>query len=203
MGGPSVELTGILEEEETYRAQFYLLLSRLLGAPLDTEVLQMIRGLEGDDSDLGRAIHELSEIAASTSVDDATEEYNNLFIGITRGELLPFGSYYLTGFLNEKPLVELRQDLEGFDISRSKDASTPEDHIAALCEIMHAMIVGKFGEMVPLREQNRFFRKHIESWAAKFFDDLETAKTAKLYKPVGRIGKLFIEIENEAFEMAA
>ena len=202
MGGPSVEPTD-LSEEDAYRAQFYLLLSRLLGAPVDTDALKMIRGLEGDDSELGRAIGELSEIAAATSLDDAVEEYNNLFIGITRGELLPYGSYYLTGFLNEKPLVDLRQDLEGFGISRSKETSIPEDHIATLCEIMHAMIVGRFGEMVSLREQNRFFRKHIDSWSTKFFEDLETAKSAGLYKPVGRIGKLFLEIEGEAFEMAA
>ncbi len=202
MGGPSVEPTDI-SEEDAYRAQFYLLLSRLFGAPVDADALAMLRGLEGDDSELGRAIGELSEIAAATSLEDAAEEYGKLFIGITRGELLPFGSYYLTGFLNEKPLVALRQDLEGLGISRTKEASVPEDHIATLCEIMHAMIVGRFGEMVSLREQNQFFRKHIDSWAAKFFEDLQKAKSASLYEPVGRIGKLFLEIEGEAFEMAA
>jgi len=202
MVGPSVETTGI-SEEEAYRAQFYLLLSRLLGAPVDARMLEMLRGLEGDDSELGRAINELSEIAAATSLEDAVEEYHNLFIGITRGELLPFCSYYLTGFLNEKPLVDLRQDLEGLGISRSREASVSEDHISALCEIMHALIVGRFGETVSLREQHRFFRRHIASWSAKFFDDLETAKSARLYRPVGRIGNLFLEIEGEAFEMAA
>ena len=202
MGGPSVELADI-SEEDAYRAQFYLLLSRLLGAPVDTETLTMLHGLEGDDSELGRAINELSEIAGATSVEDAVEEYNNLFIGITRGELLPFGSYYLSGFLNEKPLVELRQDLEDFGIARSKEASAPEDHIAVLCEIMHAMIVGRFGETVSLHEQYRFFRTHINSWSATFFRDLEKTKSASLYKPVGNIGKLFMEIEGEAFKMAA
>jgi TorA maturation chaperone TorD len=202
MGGPSVEPVG-LAEEDAYRAQFYLLLSRLLGAPVDTDALAMLRGLDGDDSELGCAISEFSVKAAATSLEDAGEEYSNLFIGITRGELLPYGSYYLTGFLNEKPLVDLRQDLEGYGIARSKEGSIPEDHIATLCEIMHAMIVGRFGEMVSLHEQNRFFRKHIDSWAAKFFEDLEKAKSASLYAPLGRIGKLFLEIEGEAFEMAA
>lgn len=202
MGGPSVEPAD-LSEEDAYRAQFYLLLSRLLGAPVDADALTMLRGLEGDDSELGCTISELSIIAAATSLEDAGEEYGNLFVGITRGELLPYGSYYLTGFLNEKPLVDLRQDLEGYGITRSKEASVPEDHIATLCEIMHAMIVGRFGEMVSLREQNQFFRKHIDSWAAKFFEDLQKAKSASLYEPVGRIGKLFLEIEGEAFEMAA
>lgn len=202
MGGPSAEPVDIAEED-SYRAQFYLLLSRLLGAPVDADALAMLRGLEGDDSELGRAIGDLSEIAAATSLEDAAEEYSKIFIGITRGELLPYGSYYLTGFLNEKPLVALRQDLEGLGITRSKEASVPEDHIATLCEIMQTMIVGRFGEMVSLREQNRFFRKHIDSWAAKFFEDLQKAKSASLYEPVGRIGKLFLEIEGEAFEMAA
>ena len=202
MGGPSVELTD-LSEEDAYRAQFYLLLSRLLGAPLDQDALAMLRGLEGDDSELGCAISELSTKAAATSLEDAVEEYSDLFIGITRGELLPFSSYYLTGFLNEKPLVDLRQDLEGLGISRSKETSIPEDHIATLCEIMHAMIVGRFGEMVSLHEQDKFFRKHIDSWSATFFRDLEKANSASLYAPLGRIGILFMEIEGEAFEMAA
>lgn len=202
MGDSSVPPTGI-SEEEANRAQFYLLLSRLLGAPVDGPALAMLRGLEGDDSELGRAICELSEIAAATSLEDAVEEYNNLFIGLTRGELLPFGSYYLTGFLNERPLVELRQDLEGIGISRAPGASVTEDHIAALCEIMHAIIVGRFGETVSLRAQHQFFHKHINSWSATFFDDLENAQAANLYKPVGRMGKLFLEIEGEAFGMAA
>lgn len=202
MGSSSVPPTDV-SEEEAYRAQFYLLLSRLLGAPVDSPALAMVRDLEGDDSELGRAINDLSAIAAATSVEAAAEEYNNLFIGITRGELLPFGSYYLTGFLNEKPLVELRQDLEGFGISRSPAASVTEDHIAALCEIMHALIVGRFGGTVSLRAQQQFFHKHINAWAAAFFDDLENARAASLYKPVGRMGKLFLEIEGEAFGMAA
>ncbi len=121
MGVPSAEPVG-LKEEDAARAQFYLLLSRLLGAPVGTEALAMLRGLEGDDSELGRAIGELSESAAATSLEEAIEEYNNLFIGITRGELLPFSSYYLTGFLNVKTLGEVRQDLEGLGITRAKEA---------------------------------------------------------------------------------
>ena len=202
MGGSSVPPTDI-SEEEAVRAQFYLLLSRLLGAPVDQPALTMLQGLEGDDSELGRALNELSEIAGATSVEDAGEEFSTLFIGVTRGELLPFGSYYLTGFLNEKPLVELRQDLEGLGIRRSPEASVTEDHISALCEIMHAIIVGRFGETASLRAQQQFFHKHINSWAETFFDDLENAQSASLYKPVGRMGKVFLEIEGEAFGMAA
>lgn len=124
--------------------------------------MAMLRGLEGNDSELGRATGELTEIAAATSLEDTVEEYGDLFIGITRGELLPYGSYYLTGFLNEKPLVELHQDLEGLGISRSKEAFVPEDHIATLCEIMHAMIVGRFGEV-----DENWARQHHSSWVAE------------------------------------
>ena len=190
-------------EEELYRGYCYRLLARLLGAPGDDELMAFLRGLEGDDTELGRAIANLAEVAHHTTVEEAVEEYETLFIGVTEGELIPFGSYYQAGALNEKPLSDLRSDMNKLGIARTEGTAESEDHIASLFEIMEGMITGAFGKPVPLAEQYRFFDAHVGCWAPVFFDDLEAARSARLYMPVGRIGKLFMNVEKEAFTMAA
>lgn len=190
-------------DEELYRAYLYRLMARLLGAPCDAELLEFLRGLESDGSELGRALANLAEVARKTDVTAAANEYDALFIGITRGELVPFESYYLTGALNEKPLAELRADMAQLGIARSEDFAEPEDHVASLFEIMDGMITGRFGKAVPLAEQHRFFETHIACWVPNFFADLEAAESARLFMPLARIGTLFMEVETEAFAMAA
>ena len=192
-----------ISEEELSRARLYRLLSRLLGAPADEELLSFLRNLEGDDSPLGQGLAALSDVAARVSVGEVAQEFHDLFIGVTKGELLPFASHYLTGFLNEKPLAELRDAMNTLGIARSEDASEPEDHIASLCEIMHGMIMGEFGKPVSLADQFQFFQNHVENWSIKFFQDLEAAKSARFFMSIGLIGRLFMEIEGEAFKIAA
>lgn len=197
--GTSYDIT----EEDALRAQCYALLARVLSAPPTDEVLALVTGLQGDDSELGQALSTLSEVARNTTPQRIDDEYHELFIGIGRGELVPFGSYYLTGFLHEKPLAKLRQDMGRLGIAKGDDVHEPEDHIASVCEMMFGLIEGSFGSPVPLAEQRRFFDDHLGSWAMKFFEDLEAAKAAVFYMPVGRIGRLFMQVENAAFEMAA
>ena len=192
-----------LSEEELSRARLYRLLSRLLSAPADEALLSFLRNLEGDDSPLGQGLATLSDVAARVSVEEVAQEFHDLFIGITKGELLPFASHYLTGFLNEKPLAELRDAMNTLGIARSEAASEPEDHIASLCEIMHGMIMGEFGKRVSLADQFEFFQNHVENWAIEFFQDLEAAKSARFFMSIGLIGRLFMEIEGEAFKIAA
>jgi len=196
-----------ISEEELQRAQFYQLLARLLGAPVDEELVDLLKNIEGDDSPLGVALTALKDLAHRITLNEAVDEYNALFIGVTQGELVPFKSYYLTGFLNEKPLAELRAHMDEVGIAKSEDASDPEDHIASLCEMMHGLIVGEFGnpagKPMTLSDQYLFFDNHIGNWAPKFFEDLEAAEAARLYMPVGLIGKLFLEVESEAFLIAA
>lgn len=192
-----------VEEEDLLRAQVYGLLGRLLARAPDREILDLVAGIDGDDSEFGTALSALAETARSAAPDTVLDEYNALFIGVTRGELVPYASYYLTGFLHEKPLAELHADMARLGLTRSDDVSEPEDHIAALCEMMHGFATGVFGTPLPLSEQRRFFDAHIASWAAKFFEDLEAADAAAFYAPVGRVGRLFMAIEAEAFEMAA
>ena len=201
----AVELPNSAEisEEELSRARLYRLLARLLGAPADEALLVFLQKLNGDDSPLGQGLAALSDVAARVSVEDAAQEYHDLFIGVTQGELLPFASHYLTGFLNEKPLAELRDAMNNLGITRSDEASDPEDHIASLLEIMHGMITAEYGKSIPLANQFQFFQDHVATWSLKFFEDLEAAKSARLFMPVGLIGKLFMEIEGEAFAIAA
>ncbi len=199
----SLDTQVIVGEEEQFRAQFYSLLSRLLGAPIDADLLQLIQNLDGDDTAIGVAISELKNLAQNITVEKATEEYEELFIGVTQGELIPFKSYYLTGFLNEKPLAELRAHMDELGIAKSEDVAEPDDHIAFILEMMQGLIVGSFGMPASIPEQNRFFENHLASWAPKFFEDLETADAAHLFVPIGRIGKLFMGVEGEAFLIAA
>jgi TorA maturation chaperone TorD len=193
----------VIIEEERHRAQLYLLLSRLLGAPMDNDLLQLIKGLESDATPIGVAVGELKDLLKNSSLENAIDEYEELFIGVTQGELIPFKSYYLTGFLHEKPLAELREHMNELGIAKSNDVGEPEDHIAFVLEMMQGLIVGLFGKPSTIPEQNRFFENHIACWAPKFFEDLEAAEAAHIFVPIGRIGKLFMEVEGEAFLIAA
>jgi len=141
-------------------------------------------------------------VAQHTNPQGAEREFNALFIGLGRGELLPYASYYLTGFLNEKPLASLRRDMAARGLTRAPGVFEPEDNIASLMEIMASLITGRHGTPAPLADQKTFFNKHIGPWAGHFFSDLEAARNSVLYAPVGAVGRVFLEIESEAFRMS-
>ncbi len=189
--------------EDRMRAELYDFLAALLARPPDAELLEKVAGLKGDDTELGKAINVLARIARSTSARSVEREFHALFIGLGRGELLPYASYYMTGFLNEKPLATLRQQLPQFRITKAPDVFEPEDQIASLCEVMAVLITGRFGRPSSLERQGEFFNRHIGAWAEHFFSDLERAKNAVFYAPVGTTGRLFMNIEREAFRMTA
>ena len=191
-----------IAEEELIRGQTWRLLARLLRSPPDAATLAAVAAIEGDDNPLGSAFADLAARARATDPVRANEEYTALFVGLVHGELIPFGSYYLTGFLHEKPLATLRGDMARLGIAPAARVSEPEDHIAALCEMMAGFIDGALGSIL-LAEQERFFQHHIGGWAARFFADLEAAESADFYRPVGTIGRLFMAIENQGFAMAA
>jgi len=188
-------------EEELLRGRTYGLLGRLLRAPADAGMIASLQRLTGDDGELGGAFGDLAA-AAAAGEPDVAEEYAALFIGLTHGELIPYASYYLTGFLQERPLARLRGDMARLGIARADEVKEPEDHIAALCEMMAGLIEGAFGAPPDLDEQRRFFEAHLAGWAPRFFADLEEAPSARFYSTVGRIGRLFIKIERDAFAMA-
>ena len=190
-----------LPEEEALRADLYDFLGALLAAPPPAAMLDRCAALTGGDTDLGRAIDTLATLAGKTAPKAAEREYNALFIGLGRGELLPFASYYLTGFLNEKPLATLRRDMAARRIARAPNRFEPEDNAASLMEMMAGLIRGRFGAPAPLDDQATFFNRHLAPWAGHFFADLEGAKGSVLYAPVGTIGRLFMEIERDSFRL--
>ena len=192
-----------ISEVDKIRSDMYLFLSGVLQREPSDNLVGEYNNLDGDKTRIGKAFNILSDLSKKVSPSDVRNEYQNLFIGVGRGELLPFGSFYITGFLHDKPLASIRRDLNAMGIKRGDDFKEPEDHIACLCEIMSGMIIGEYGKYFPVPEQKSFFTKHIQPWAEHFFTDLEGAKSAIFYSPVGTIGKLFMKIEEEAFLMDA
>ena len=181
------------------RAQEYALLAVLLSRAPDAEFLNRLASLRGDASPLGVAHAALAQAASQTNADRLQREYFDLFIGLGRGELLPYGSYYLTGFLHERPLARLREDLNGLGIERAEGNVEPEDHAAVLCEIMAGLIDGRLA--APAGSDQRLFERHLKPWIGRFFSDLERAEAADFYRTVGTLGRVFMEIEIEAFAL--
>ena len=197
-----------ISEVDLQRAHLYGLLARLLGAPMSDETLEAVRALEGEyadaDTELGKALASLGALAGRTVRTVAEEEYTLLFYGMgAGGELNPYASHYLTGFIYEKPLANLRREMATLGIAASGRSSEPEDHIAYLCEIMHGLITGGLGEAADLTTQKNLYETHMAPWVGQFFADLEGAESAALFMPVGTIGRLFMAIEADAFEIAA
>ncbi|MEP1768783.1 MAG: molecular chaperone TorD family protein [Sulfitobacter sp.] len=192
-----------IASEDRLRADLYNFLGLMLSGPPDQMLLDQCTALSGDDSALGQAISGLSRVAKASTPRKVESEFNALFIGLGRGELLPYASYYLTGFLNEKPLASLRADMAARTMTRAPNVYEPEDNIASLMEMMAGMIVGRFGTPASLDDQKGFFNKHIAPWSGHFFSDLEAAKNSILYASLGSVGREFVEIEREAFRMTA
>ena len=176
-----------IDEIDRQRAAEYGLLSLLLGKAPDADTLSRIAALKGDASDLGMAHVELA--SAATAADDraVSKEFFDLFIGLGRGELLPYASYYLTGFLHERPLARVREDLDALGIERAGVSREPEDHIAILLEVMAGLARGDFE--AEFSEQARFFERHLKPWASRMFANLEMSNSAKFYRAVGRVGR--------------
>lgn len=186
---------------EEARGKIYLMLANLLlRVPQDGMLADLAR-LRPGEGELGEALLALAEAADGASADDLAREHFNLFVGVGRGELMPYASYYLTGFLYERPLARVREDLAILGLARDESVSDPEDAIGFLCEVMAGMALQRFeaGEAF----QRSFFERHLRPWAARFFADLEKAEGARFYRAVGRVGRVFIDIEREAFALQA
>jgi TorA maturation chaperone TorD len=200
MAGASSAARQLTDDSERLRANVYALLARFLARPPDAELLREAGRWCGDDTEFGRVVARLAEKARAADPDTLKAEYEALFIGLGRGELIPYASYYLTGFLHEKPLARVRQDLREIGAERDPSVKEPEDHIAALLDVMVGLILGQFRGS-GLDRQRKFFGDHINSWAPYFFKDLENAKCGEFYRPIGTLGRLFLAIEEAAFEM--
>jgi TorA maturation chaperone TorD len=190
--GPE-ERAGLVDEFDLARAQEYALLSALLLRSPDAPMLARLALLRGDESELGLAHTALGTAAAWTNATRAAHEHHLLFTGLGRGELLPYGSYYLTGFLHGRPLLKLRQTLMRLGIERLDGESEPEDHAAILLEIMAGVAGGTLA--APAGTDREIFDDQLAPWITRFFSDLEKAASAEFYVSVGSYGR----IERQSF----
>lgn len=188
-----------VDEVDLARAQEYALLAALLTRAPDAAFLERLAKLRGDPTPLGIAHVGLADAASRADAGKVGREYFNLFIGIGRGELMPYGSYYIAGFLHERPLARLREDIAALGIERVEDQFDPEDHAGILCEIMAGMAGGQFP--APGGADRQLFERHLAPWLGRFFTDLESSESANFYRSVGTLGRVFIEIETEAFAL--
>jgi TorA maturation chaperone TorD len=179
------------------RAREYALLATLLSAAPSAALLGQIAQLKDDATALGRAHAALAGAASIAVATEVEREYFDLFVGLGRGELLPYASYYLTGFLNERPLSRLRDDLAALGIERVENNFEPEDHAATLCEIMAGLAAARFSASPEV--QRSFFEKHVSRWMGRLFADMEKAENAKFYRAVGTLGRVLLETDTEAF----
>lgn len=187
--------------EDVARAQLYRLLAGLLGAAPDTQTLDAVASLRGDHTPLGEALSRLAGEASGVGSDQLATDYQQLFIGLGRGELVPYASYYLTGFLHEKPLARLREDMDRLGVARGEGVVEPEDHVASVLELMAGLIDGSLVPGADDARQLRFYEAHIGSWLPYFFRDLAASPSSSFYAAVGAVGVEFMLIEQRAFEM--
>lgn len=189
--------------EDQVRANTYRLLGSLLAQTPGTEVVDLLREIEVDDaaqdSAMAAAWKTLSLAAHRATIEGLDDEYHALFIGVGRGEVVPYSSWYLTGFMMERPLAQLRQDLKRFGFERAESVKEPEDHAGALCETM-SLLIGS-PERASTHVQKSFFSDHILPWMGKFFEDLQNAKAANFYSAVGAVGEQFIEVDRQYLDM--
>jgi TorA maturation chaperone TorD len=189
-------------DEDRIRGNVYALLGNLLAGSPDATLLETLCAVEPDPDDhslLAASWQLISVAARRATLPGLREEYDTLFIGLGRGEVVPYGSWYRTGFLMEQPLAQLRGDLRLLGIERQPGVHEPEDHAAALCDTMALLITGE--SPATLDQQQRFYARHLEPWLPQFFRDLQKAGSARFYRAVGQLGEQFIGVESQAFRV--
>ena len=196
-----------VEPEEQARADMYALLARMLHAAPDAQMLATLAA--ADAIVAGQSGHPLDRawerlVLAAGVMDDRAlaEEFDALFISVGTPKINPYASLYLTGFINEKPLVALRDDLARLGLGRAPGQREMEDHLGALCEAMRLMISGANGGAIqPLAVQQQFFDTHIAPWYGRCLQDIRSAPEANFYRLVADFAQAFLDVEAEAFAL--
>ena len=201
MSTQTAENLNIINNEDQLRADMYSFLANLLRSEPSADLVNQLTKLESDESPIGKSIKTLSKLASSLDLPTIRDEYVRIFIGVGRGEILPFASYYLTGFLKDKPLAKLRNEMKEIGIQLAENVKEPEDHIASLFDMMSGLILGKFSKKFSIGEQKDFFNKHLAPWVDLLMRDIESSRIAVFYSPIGTIGREFMEIERSSFSM--
>lgn len=192
-------------DEETARAEVYGLLAALYYAPPSAELLAQLRVAVTEAPAAGAYLEDtwrgLVGAARELSDQAVVEEFDALFGGVGRPEVYPYASHYLCGFLNDKPLADLRSDLAGLGLTRDQTMPETEDHIAYLCEVMRFLIAGDDVEVSNLAHQQAFFSKHLRSWTNDLFDQLEQHPRSRFYRALAAFTRAFVSVESQGFDM--
>ena len=192
-------------DEETARAELYGLLAALYYAPPTAELMAQLRVAVTDAPAAGGFLEApwrvLVGAAREISDADIAAEYTTLFGGVGKPEVYLFGSYYLSGFLNEKPLAALRTDLAALGLARDEAMSETEDHVAYLCEVMRYLIAGDDVAVANLTRQQAFFATHLQPWVPRLCDALQAHPQARFYVAVAELTRAFVAVEAQGFDM--
>jgi len=187
-----------VSENDQLRADIYQLLAALLRRHPSPELLHFLANLEIDaneDNAMTKAWLSLQLAAQQFRSEQLEDEYFALFLGVGCGEILPYGSWFMTGSLMDKPLALLRQDLMQLGFEREENVKEPEDHVAALCEVMGTLILE-----APGYRQLAFYQRHSGSWIVRLCDNLTKSPSAAFYATVAQLAKACFEMEANAFE---
>ncbi|RYG27408.1 MAG: molecular chaperone [Burkholderiales bacterium] len=189
--------------EETARADLYGLLATLYSAPPSQDLIDTIASARSEgDGVLQHAWAELVSACRTAQAEEVRDEYETLFIGVGKPEVMLYGSYYLSGFLMEKPLAALRTDLANLGLERDESVPETEDHIAMLCEVMRYLIASNDIGQDSLAGQQAFFANHMQPWLIRLCDAIDAHPSARFYRAVTGLARSFFEVEMQAFDMA-
>ena len=200
---PPMKLEAPDHAEEAGRAELYGLLATLFYAPPTQTLLDAIAGTQTHcDSVLERAWVVLVDACAQARAEPVRDEYERLFIGVGKPEVMLYGSYYLSGFLMEKPLAALRADLSELGLERGESVPESEDHVATLCDVMRYLITSDDAAHREIAAQEKFFAAHMQAWVADMCATLQAHPQAKFYAAVAHLAAAFFDVEMQAFDMA-
>lgn len=193
------------DSEELARAELYGLLARLWFAPPDEALLAQMRVAVTQAPEPGGHLEApwQSLVAAmrATTPAAAADEYEALFGGVGKPEVMLYGSYYLSGFLNERPLAALREDLARLGLARDEQRGETEDHVAFVFEVMRWLIAGDDVALCNLEQQRRFFRAHVQTWVEALCDAVQGHPRAALVRELAAFTRAFVQVETQAFDM--
>ena len=193
------------DSEELARAELYGLLARLWIAPPDAELLAQFGVAVTEAPQPGGFLEApwqaLVAAMRGSTASTAADEYDALFGGVGKPEVFLYGSFYLAGFLHDKPLAHLREHLAGLGLTRDETRGETEDHIACVFEVMRYLIAGDDVAVCNLEQQRRFFRAQLQPWGEQFVDAVTAQPRARLYRELAALTLAFLQVETQAFDM--
>ena len=205
MNSPLIFTAPADDSEEVARAELYGLLAQLWIGPPDEALLAQFKVAVTQAPERGAFLEApweaLVTALRATDASAAAEEYDALFGGVGKPEVFLYGSYYLAGFLNEKPLAQLRTDLAALGLERDETRGETEDHIACVCEVMRYLIAGEDLAIANLEQQRRFFRAHLQPWAERLCDAVEAQPSADVWRAVAGFTRAFVQVETQGFDL--